>query len=502
MSDLEVAESVLAIPMAYNSQQTNPSKYQKRQVVNLYPSQNTPLDSGKGGSMIYRFLVPSEGFLDSNASALSLEAYIYNGTDRNTQSAISAGDTVYFTSYTDTWVNRITILTSTGIRIEEIIDANVLAMIMKREMEPTFTNAFGRQALAFWDSANVAHSTNMTLTLAQKQFYSTNQTSGTSNPNRFILPLYQSGFLHSFNYLPLKAMAQGQSNAFQIEVQFGNPSDVIIAYGSTGSPSTPTEGTATTGTYNYVIQSCYYLMNIVNDNEKEAEIMEIIKTTPLILSYQTHNHFGTTLQNTGSTNQTTLSVSEYQESVSEIKFVFRNSTRVGNKTYNSAQFANPSLGQVQLQIGNYYVPSQPTPCGKSTVSGNNYIPLLAEQSLNNSICSQKWGKKWRSFQPASIQTVSSHALNSLDYTDLAIYFNLRVFEDDAVGDSLYNQYTSGINTRSNPVPLQFIFTNLFNLTNLGNTTFEGGIPSTYQIDSFTTYRSNLVIQRGENYVIS
>ena len=505
MSNLEVAESSLAIPMAYNSQQTNPSKYQKRQVNYLYPTQNTPLDSGSSSSMIYRFLVPSDMFLDSKASYLSCEAFIYNGAGLSSQVAINPADTVYFSSFTDTWIQRITILTSTGIKIEEIIDANVLAAMMKRELEPALLNSVGRESLACWDIGNVGGNVNMAYNGKQKQYYSTNPgTDNKSNPNRFVIPLKMSGFLQSFNYLPLKAMSQGQSNAFQIEIQFASPRTMITAY-TTGTG----EGTAQTSTtpYNYVIQSCYYVMNLIKDDEKEAEIMEIIKSTPLILSYQTHNHYGTTIQGTTGTNQSTISVTEYQESVSEIKFAFTNSKRINNPACDFGVFNNPNLQQVQLQIGNFYTPSQPTPCGKSMSADAVYIPLLAEQYLNNAVCAQKWHNDVKGFQPSHIQpnTTTPPYVLTTDYKDLVIYFNLRVFQDDAVGDALYNQYTSGINTRSNPVPLQFIFTNLFGLTNLGNAVYELGTaanPTAYSVDAFTTYRANLVIQRGENYVIS
>lgn len=500
MSNLEVAESVLAIPLQYNSQQTNPSKYQKRQVNYLYPTQNTPLDSASNSSMIYRFLVPSDMFLDSKDSYISCEAYIYGA------SSIPDADKVYFSSYTDTWIQRITLLTSTGIKIEEIIDANVLAAIMKREIEPALLNSVGRQSLACWDIGEVGSANNMNYTVNEKKYYSTlQQVDGKQYPNRFVIPIKMSGFLQSFNYLPLKAMSQGQSNAFQIEIQFAPKESVITAYGTN-------PGTAPSQAYNYRIQSCYYVMNLIKDDEKEMEIMEIIKTTPLILSYQTHNHYGTVITNPDSVSQFTINVTEYQESVSEVKFTFTNSQRINNSTVDFGTFNNPNLLQVQLQVGNMYIPSQPTPCGKSVFTGASdlYIPQLAEQYLNNAICSQKWGKEVKGFQPVQVISVGGGGtapfVSTADYKDLVIYFNLRVFQDDATGDALYNQYTSGLNTRTNPVPLQFIFTGLLGSVNIGNGVFEAGVGgdtiSAFNVDAFTTYRSNLVIQRGENYVIS
>jgi hypothetical protein len=502
MSDLEVAESVLAIPMAYNSQQTNSSKYEKRQVQYLYPTQNTPLDSGASSSLIYRFLVPSDMFLDTKESYISTEAFIYNGAGLNNQVPISSGDRCYFTPFTDCWIQRLTILTATGIKIEEIIDANILAAIMRREMEPTYANSVGTECMAMWSSQEIGNSAlntgKLSLDTLEKQFYSTNPTANKSNPNRFVIPLNFSGFLKGqINYLPLRAMSQGQSNSFQIEIEFGRPASTIIAYNTA-------LGTAPTGNYNYVIQSCYYVMNLIKNDEKEAEIMEIIKTTPLILSYQTHNHFSNTVNASGGVSQTTMSVTEYQESVSEIKFAFRNQARVNNISVDTTQFANPNLIQSQLQLGNLYIPSQPTPVGKADNTGAIYVVENAEQFMNNTITNQKCGKFWRGFQARTTVASGSGYVSSYDYPDFVVYYNLRTYEDDAVGDPLYNQYTSGVNLRSNPVPLQFIFTSNFGLTNLGTAAYEVGstAPTSYLIDSYTTFRSNLVIQRGENYVIS
>lgn len=470
--DIAVAESVLALPMAYNSQVENPSRYQKRQTSYLFPTQSGDLTSN-GGAMVYRFLVGSQYFLDTKKSYFSFLAQI--------TTARTGNDELYFTSNSNTWVNRITLTTAQGVLIEEIRDQNVIASMLALEMEPSYAQSVGLESLAMWDYGSSA------ITSEQKRLLS-------YQPNRYVLTLDSSGFLNSFNYLPLASLAQGQSNAFQIEIEFA-PANQCVINENTSASNPPTF-------YNYKISNCYFVQSLLQDDVKEQEILNLIKETPFILSFNTHRHFSNLIS--GANSQHTISISEFQESLQDIKFVFRDNALVSNQLYDSTVFLNPNLKQIQVQIGPTYYPSQPMVVGSSvSTGGNTYsLPIMGEMYNEYTKTCQKIKKYNYGFETALIESLISNAviIKNKENGQLVVPFDFRIFGDDAVGDPRYNQYFSGINTKASPQPIQFIFT----LDNgFRNLITDASITSTsYKVDSFTTYRNNLIIQAGEVYVIS
>src|ERR1700733_16105347 len=113
--DLETAESILPIPMAYNSQQTNSSRYQKRYTSNyLYPTQTTIITDSTTGNgsnaRVQRFLVGSQYFLDCEDSYLSAQVQV---------AKTNSADTAYLVSNTDCWLQRVTVLLNNGVLIGE-----------------------------------------------------------------------------------------------------------------------------------------------------------------------------------------------------------------------------------------------------------------------------------------------------------------------------------------------------------------------------------------------
>lgn len=491
MADIETAEAVLPLSLAYNSQQTNSSRYQKRLVNYLYPTQSGDLNSSSGTAMILRFLIGSNYFLDTKKSYLAFDAYI-NETP-------NANDTVHFVDNTGAWLKRISVYTAMGVLIDEVRDCDILAAMLTRDMEPVYGESVSRECEAFWGTGFNA------LTPAQKQNLSLQR-------RRYICSLNASGFLNSFNLLPLMAMSQGNSNSFQIEIEFNNPQNVIVGYLTSSRVTengTNTNGQLIGGTslptgsvaYNYTISKCYYVQSLLEDSMKEAETMAIIRQSPFILSYQAHRHYGSSLTVGSSATQTTINITEFQESVQDIKFVFRKQTNTQVQNYNSYIFSNPNLIQTQLQIGTTYIPSQPTPCGEID-SNNVYIAKMAEIYMELTSCYGKIKKHNYGFQPNLIGLGTTNLLNYFekDFNDLVLTFDLRIFGDDAVGDPRYNFYYSGINTKSNPQPIQFIFTINGSAKSTPDDTATNG--TVYLVDAFTSYISSLVIQAGEVYVIS
>ena len=155
MADIETAEAVLPLSLAYNSQQTNSSRYQKRLVNYLYPTQSGDLNSSSGTAMILRFLVGSNYFLDTKKSYLAFDAYI-----NETPNAL---DTVHFVDNTGAWLKRISVYTAMGVLIDEVRDCDILAAMLTRDMEPVYGESVSRECEAFWGTGFNA------LTPAQKQ---------------------------------------------------------------------------------------------------------------------------------------------------------------------------------------------------------------------------------------------------------------------------------------------------------------------------------------------
>ncbi len=494
--DLEVAESILPIPMAFNSQQTNSSRYQKRYTSNyLYPTQTTTITDNSSGtsstSKVQRFLVGSQYFLDCQNSYLSAVVQL---------SATNFGEnTAYLVSNTDCWLQRVTVLLNNGVLIGETRDANILGAMMKRNMEPVYAEGTGRECLAFWDTGYNQ------LTEQDKQYIS-------MQPMRYNFNLNVASLLGDcFNYLPLRALAGNNSNSIQIEIEWAPFNQMVVAYSNSGGYGSALSGGAVV---QYSITGTYYAQSLLEDNTKEQEIQEIIKTTPIILNYRTWRHYQNTLP-AGVNGSTTISISEFQEAVEDIMFVFRNQNIINTTGYNPTVFQNPNLITTQLQIGPFYTPSQNQTCGVITAN-NVYQPLLAENFMEYTKTMQKMRMYNEGFQPNLITDVIytsvNYALYSKDYNDLIVSFNLRTFPDDSAGDSHYNQFAAGYNTKSSPQALQFIFTvqsNAVNLAGVSGVAPTGVAPSPsvlstipFSVDSFVSYRSNIVIQANEVYVIS
>jgi|GEM_PF-4660878 len=498
--DLEVAESILPIPMAWNSQQTNSSRYQKRYTSNyLYPTQTTTVTDNSSGtastSKVQRFLVGSQYFLDTDNSYLSAVVQL---------SATNLGTNIaYLVSNSDCWLQRCTILLNNGVLIGETRDANILGAMMKRCMEPVYAEGTGRQCLAFWDTG-------------YNQLKEEEKMNISFQPMRYNFNLNIASLLGDcFNYLPLRALAGNNSNSIQIELEWAPFSQMVVAYSNSGYGSTLSGGAVV----QYSISGAYYCQSLLEDNMKEQEIQEIIKTTPIILNYRTWRHYQNTLP-AGVNGSTTISISEFQEAVEDIMFVFRNQNIINFQGTNPTIFQNPNLIQTQLQIGPFYTSSQPQTCGVITTN-NVYQPLLAENFMEYTKTQQKMRMYNEGFQPNLITDLDysglHYSLYSKDYNDLIVSFNLRTFPDDSAGDSHYNQFSAGYNTKSSPQPLQFIFTVQSSAISLagGYGIIPNGVGTqgaisppvalssiAYSVDSFVSYRSNIVIQANEVYVIS
>ena len=206
--NVEIAEPVIVLPMQYNMQETNRSAYEQRITTYLYPS-NQGVILGKASNRTLRWLVSSENFLDGKSSYISLEAQVINPTN-------VANNVVYFTPYTECWIKSLTIYTNNGVLISQTRNYNVLGAIFRRCMEPAYMNSVGVECL---NMGLVAGS----MTAAQAIIYG-------GQLEKYVIELVGSGFLNSDVYLPLKALAQQNSNAFQFEIEFGSTNDVLIAY--------------------------------------------------------------------------------------------------------------------------------------------------------------------------------------------------------------------------------------------------------------------------------
>lgn len=513
MSEIEVAEGTTPLNLRYNMQSSNPSAYQKRVTSYLYPTQNGIVTDKS--SRTIRFLVGSNFFLDGRNSYLRLQAKIDGGigdpavtpglyvnsvnTSGSLPTLVAPWNHAIFTSYTETWIKSLTLYTNMGVVIEQIRDYNILGAIMKANIEPEYAQSVGFESLNIVDSA-VNDLSVLDRSIMASQF------------KTYVIEMRGSGFLKAFNYLPLKALAGQNSNSLQIEIEFAELSDMVIAWQSTAgegqTPEIPTnyslQSSASQPTPNsalanlgYTLQNIVLVQSLLQDDLMEASLMDTIKSVPLMIHYDTFRHYTNKIPANSSGNYT-LSVSEYQESVKSLT----STSRYANakiQTVDTTSFMNPNLQQYQLQIGPVYFPSQPI---LMSVGGTGDVPDLGEQYYEYTKENQKAMFYNKGFQPSGSFFVKGangnfYVQSQKDNAQFILTNDLRPFPDYAIGDPEYHEYISGYNTKSSPQPLQLILQNAAQKTipvTMGN--------SDVIVDSFTNYDSYCVIQSNEVYIIS
>ena len=480
MSEIEVAEPMTVLGMRYNQQSTNPSMYQKRLQSYLYPTQNVSIQSNtsSSGALTIKFLVGSNFFLDGQNTYMVLNALM---TGFNTTTNIPSGTSNHamFTSYADTWIKSLTIYTNQGIVIEQIRDYNVLAAILKANVSENYLASVGIQSLGVTDGLTIGQ--RQALALANK---------------KYVLEMRGSGFLHAKNYLALRALAGQNSNSFQIEIEFCRAAECLVAWNqlnntvTTVPPTGPlvspwaayVEGTTPLG---YAFSNIIISQSLVQDDIMEAQLMEIIKTVPLMIHYETFRNYQNAIQATSTAE--TLSISEYQESVRDMKNIFRNTNDIGQLAIDQTTFLNPQLQQYQLQIGPIYLPSQAL---KTGYTATNNIPDTAEQFYEYFKCNQKAGFYDAGVFPTQMDSANNNIVTNKDSIQFVLTEDMRPFPDYALGDPMYVDFISGYNTKSSPQPLQ--------LQLVHNAAPTGG----YTVNSFTHFDAYAVVQSNETYILS
>lgn len=464
--DVQTAEGVTINQFAYNSQETLPSRYMKHQEVYLYPTQQNAIVSTSSNRVI-RFLVGPNGFLDSKSSVFALNAQITGLMDT---------DKAWFTDDTDTWVSRCTILTNQGVTVDETRSANVLAGMIRREVEPSYEQSVGRASLNMLQSAGTNAYTSPTIPVGMNAADRTAR--GVANL-RYIIELKQCGFLaDALNFWPLKSMASQNSNSLQIELEFAPVSQMVVSNnGLSGEDFGPA-----VGNIQYNLSNIVYIQNLIFDDLKEVQLSEVVHTTPIVLAYKTHRNYDSIIP---AGTASTIQIAEFQENMIQLDNCIILSDNISNPTTDMTYYSNPPLTQYQLQVGTTYFPAQPVLLNTSTGAVSN-----AEQYYNYAITQQKQKKTFMGFYPISFTAGSPTTTESNQNQDFILSIDLRVAPDDSVGDPMYNQFFAGINCKNNPQPLQL------------KTNYSSVSENQYTMYSFTTYVANLIIQANETYVIS
>jgi len=249
------------------------------------------------------------------------------------------------------------------------------------------------------------------------------------------------------------------------------------------------------------ISNINFVQSLVQDDLKEQQLMEIVKSNPVVISYNTHNHLQTTL-NSGSLTQT-VNITEFQESVLCVHSVFRDSanlTGIHATAFDSTLFLNPNLSMTQTQVQPDYYPLQ----ALQNLSISTGIPSSSELFYQYASTNEKQKRYDIGFVPAQWQKASVTAIpvaapafnaglnaNGVltnDTDDFILATNFQVFPSDAVGPSEYIQYSSGLNLKRSPNP---IAVNV--VMNYANQTI---------MDSYTTFIKSLVIQDNNIFVVS
>ena len=438
MGGSDLATPVQAIALSYNNQQTGPCMRPscRRITTQCFPNTNTPITSTMSNRVL-RFGVSAEGFLDGKSSYL---AFDLQGT-----AVTNAGTVPYFNPTTESFFHRISIYSNSGVLIEDIQNQELLGCILLRDTSPDYLGSIGTASLGVNDNFSAA---------GRYQQYLTK--------TRYVCELRGSGFLNAFNYVPLKALASTQSNAFFLEVEFAAANKMI----------TQQVGGTDAG---YVASNIVYIADIIYDDVKEAEIQEMLSMSPIVFHFQTWKSHDNSIQL--NTRNNTLTVSEFQESLEEIAMVFKNSNNLNNINFPLWQFDMPnateSINSIQLKIGNYLYPAQQL--FQNIGVGQQYYEYAKAQ--------QKQRKYANGNKALAIDNTTG--LTSAANVDYIFRYPLRIMPTESNGETV--DYFFGINTRVNPQSINV----LLDTTNLNNN---------YTVQTYVKYDVSLIIMKNANFI--
>jgi hypothetical protein len=179
----------------------------------------------------------------------------------------------------------------------------------------------------------------------------------------------KSGIMNcTLQYLPLFLLAMGgYSRALTLEITLENP--VLCMIDIQNSGQTP----------NYVVQNCFMQMEIIECPMYENELRKKIMDGSMVLGipYQTSDHWINTM-NAGQTGESTYQVNLYNEIVTGMKTIFKNSvpSSSSNIDYTNTYFRPSGMSYYQLNVGNKFYPTQPVDINGVNSNAIQYNELL------------------------------------------------------------------------------------------------------------------------------
>lgn len=455
--NIPVAVDVQADTQIFNDQQRMPSQGITRILSRTTPQQSGGITSSNSNRTV-RFLLEANGFLDGKASYVTLNADMINIDN-------TAGNVAVFNSYTECWLKRVSILTNNNIPIEQIDNYYLLAAQMRRDLEDASSKSYGKESLNIFDITDAVEVANVsTLSKANR---------------KYVIELRLSGFLKSQKYIALKALAGQNSSSFSIELEFCAPGEMITAFNGAyvEDGSSPYVGSVP----GYQLSNIEFMSSQVFDQIREAEIMESIKSVPIVYHFRTYKNSQSPVE---ASTRSTINITEFQASIVQVTNTFITNTRLNNQLYDQTVFENPSgpLKSMQVKIGSQLFPAQPLPC-----SGDAGTADMGQQHYEYIKCMQKNCKYERGFNEA----IYSSSGTTKENKDLILATDLRVYEDDVNGDARYIDYTAGTNTKNNPMSIQLLLEFVTAPTN-----------NTYSCINSVLFDSQLIVQYGQTLVLS
>lgn len=444
---IRIASVIEPMGLSYNDQATVNQVKQKRTTVQKTPNQTGNITSSSNRTAT--IFVDGDGFLDTQNTYLTFDAVaeLVSTPGEGTPSFA-------FNDSTETWVEQIQIKQSNGTLIDNVKNCGTLGAVLKRSKNATYRNSIGRTCL------------NEGLTLNERETKS-------ETLHNYVLEFQTVPFLNSHNYHPLKALAGNNSYSYSIEIIF-RPIDTI------GTKYNTVEEEAVTDVWKYTISNVRLMCDIVHDNPKQDQIQAMImRGEPIMMHYTSYAWSNNILPANSGGNQT-INISQFQESIKSIKTVFRNLEDVNSAITDNTIFRDGDVINYYYGINSTYYPAQPI-----YINNGN-----AQQYYEYSKSNEKNKRNWDLGFNTVLASVDAGVLNiSTANQDFIIDQNLKIFMSDSNGSSVYNDFFSGINTRSNPNVINGLF-QCDTHTNAQN------------VDSFVEYDNTLMIEFFSSRVLS
>lgn len=415
-----------------------------RYTTNIVPSTGSG-DYGPQRRQI-TFHVPAQHFIDGRSCYLNfdvgLSATVANAAIDNFLAVDGPASSL---------INRIVLRSQNGQTIEEITDANLLAMVMYRlkgadygigtafytaGYDPSYcANLVAQPNVGYASGALATAQAGRAAAYLELDIASPSTSSDAKFECSIPLCMFGIGLLGSSSKSIPAMFAAKAGPAFILDFYLEDPQNALVQVGPTGSTVSVTNGSYTVSRAELVLE------NVEPTAAFAAAMASAIQSSPdgVRLFYKTVTNHSDNI----TTSVHTSDISAYEFSLNYALCVMRNSTWLNSYTrYSISGWSNADAVRASSRVGTYTNPVTPYEMRVGTASANqkNSRAFMQVLSVAGKICSEK---------TVNLPKFAAGQVNTDDANSFLLGFNFD--KQEAIDDE--NAVISGLDTRSGSTPL-------------------------------------------------